>query len=145
MAHDDSFDELARAKTRMEKIFKKIFSDSFLFSDSGEWVPPCDVYETDKNIIILVEIAGIDKKELKISFEGNYLDIKGFRDDPSKIDGKRNYYYMELNFGPFERQVFIPCPVRVEEAEVEYKNGILKIQLPKQTVGEKKEKIIEIE
>lgn len=145
MAEDKVLKGIKKTQLRMEKIFERIFSESFQFSDSGEWVPPCDVYETEKNIVILIEIAGIEKKELKISLEGNYLNIKGFREDPSKNDGKRNYYYMELNFGPFERMVFIPCPVKVEGVTVHYKQGILKIILPKLSVGEKEGKIIEIE
>ncbi len=145
MADDDLINGIKKTQIKMEKIFKRVFSNQYPFSGRGEWLPPCDVYETDKNIIILIEIAGIDKKELKITLEGNYLNIKGFREDPSKSDGRRNYYYMELNFGPFARQVFIPCPIKVEEVKVDYKHGLLKITLPKITVGVKEGKVIEIE
>ena len=145
MADDEVIKGIKITQFRMEKIFKRVFSESFSFSGRGEWMPPCDVYETEENIVILIEIAGIDKKELKITLEGNYLNIKGFREDPSKIDGRRNYYYMELNFGPFERLVFIPCPIKIEGVQVDYKQGLLKIILPKLKTGKKEEKIIEIE
>ena len=52
---------------------------------------------------------------------------------------------MELNFGPFERLVFIPCPIKIEGVKVDYKHGLLKIILPKLKTGKKEEKIIEIE
>jgi len=145
MSDDEVFDGMKKAHLKMEKIFEEIFSESFPLSGRSEWVPPCDVYETEKNIIILIEIAGIDKKELKITYEGNYLKIKGFRKDPSKTDGRRNYYYMELSFGPFERLVFIPCPVKIEDVKIDYPEGLLKIILPKLETTPKEEKIIEIE
>lgn len=144
MADDDLLKGIKKTQVKMEKIFKRVFSESLPFSGRGVWMPPCDVYETDENIIILIEIAGIDKKELKITLEGNYVNVKGFREDPSKIDGKRNYYYMELNFGPFERVVFIPCPIKVKGVKVDYVHGILKITLPKLKIGDEEEKIIEI-
>ena len=146
MSDDEIIKGIKKTQMRMEKIFRQVFSGSSLpFSGRGVWMPPCDVYETDENIVILIEIAGINKKELKITLEGNYIHIKGFREDPSKIDGRRNYYYMELNFGPFERLVFIPCQIKVEGVKVDYGEGLLKITLPKLETGEKEEKIIEIE
>ncbi len=145
MADDDVHKGTRKAHEEMNKILKHVFAESVSFAGRGVWMPPCDVYETEQNIVILMEIAGIEKKELKISLEANYLTIKGFRNDPSKQDGRRNYYYMELNFGPFERLVFIPCAIDAEHVKVTYEQGLLKITLPKKTVGEKEEKIIEID
>ncbi|MCK4234226.1 Hsp20/alpha crystallin family protein [candidate division WOR-3 bacterium] len=145
MADDEILKGIKKTQIKMEELFKKVFSDSLPLSKRGVWMPPCDVYETEGNIIILIEIAGINKKDLRITLEGNYLHIKGFREDPSKIDGRRNYYYMELNFGPFERLVFVPCQIKARKVSVEYKQGLLKIILPKSEVGKKEEKIIEIE
>lgn len=145
MSDDDILKGAKKTQERMSKILKSVFSESVPLTGRGVWMPPCDVYETDQNIVILMEIAGIDKKDLKISLEANYLTIKGFRKDLSKQDGRRNYYYMELNFGPFERLVFIPCAINPENVRVTYDQGLLKIILPKRTIGEKEEKIIEIE
>jgi HSP20 family protein len=145
MSDDDILKGAKKTHERMSKILKSVFSESVPLTGRGVWMPPCDVYETDENIVILLEIAGIEKKDLKISLEANYLTIKGFRKDLSKQDGRRNYYYMELNFGPFERLVFIPCAIKAEDVKVTYDQGLLKITLPKLTVGEKEEKIIEIE
>ncbi len=144
MPDDEIMKGIKETQLRMEKIFKRFFSESFPFSEKGEWLPACDVYETEDDIIILMEIAGIEKKNLKITLEGNYLNIKGLRNDPSKVDGRRNYYSMELNFGPFQRLVFIPCSVKVEGVRVDYEQGFLKISLPKIKKGKKEEKIIEI-
>ena len=145
MADDDIIKGIKKTHERMENIFRRVFTDPLALSGRGVWMPTCDVYETDENIVILIEIAGIEKKELKITLEGTYLNIKGFRKDPSKKDGRRNYYYMELNFGPFERLVFIPCAIKVEDVTVDYEQGLLKIMLPKLNIGDKEEKVIEIE
>jgi HSP20 family protein len=145
MSEDDFAKGMKKTHEKMEKILKHVFAESIPLTGRGTWMPPCDVYETEDTIAILIEIAGIEKKDLKIVLEGNYLNIKGFRKDPSKQDGRRNYYYMELNFGPFERLVFIPCAIKAENVKVTYEQGLLKITLPKLTIGEKEEKIITIE
>jgi HSP20 family protein len=144
MSDDEILKGIKKTHEKMEKVFRGIFSESFPFSARGEWIPPCDVYETEKDFIVLIEIAGINKEDLKITLTENYLNIKGFREDPSKADGKRNYYHMELNFGPFEMSIYIPMVIDMENATVDYERGLLKIILPKQEKS-KKEKIIDIE
>jgi HSP20 family protein len=95
------------------------------------WLPSIDVYETDKKVVVLAEIAGVKLEEINVLFERNILTIKGDRKD-TKQGIRRTYYQMEILWGPFECEVTLPTTVNAEQIEASYENGILEIILPKQ-------------
>ncbi len=94
------------------------------------WSPPTDIYETEENFIVRVEIAGMREEDFEVAVEHNVLMISGSRPD---VNERRAYHQMEIRFGKFEIAVEIPVPVDIEDAAAEYKNGFLVIQFPKST------------
>jgi HSP20 family protein len=97
---------------------------------STTWSPPTDLYETDENCVIKVEVAGMRDEDFEVTFEDNVLMIRGHRPDRNE---KRAYHQMEIRFGRFEIAVEIPVVVDIEKANAEYKDGFLVIMLPKVT------------
>lgn len=97
---------------------------------STTWSPPTDVYETEENCVIKVEVAGMRDEDFEVAFENNILMIRGHRPD---LNEKRAYHQMEIRFGRFEIAVEIPVVVDMEKAIAEYKDGFLLIMLPKVT------------
>jgi HSP20 family protein len=95
---------------------------------STTWNPPTDLYETEENCVIKVEIAGMRDEDFEVAFENNILVIQGNRPDRNE---KRAYHQMEIRFGRFEIAVEIPVLVDIEKAIAEYKDGFLVIMLPK--------------
>lgn len=98
---------------------------------SSIWSPPTDVYETEENYVIKLEIAGMRDEDFEVAFENNILMIRGYRSDHNE---RRAYHQMEIRFGRFELAVEIPVTVDMEKATAEYKDGFLKIVLPKSHV-----------
>ena len=92
------------------------------------WSPPTDVYETEKNCVIKLEIAGMKDEDFEVAFENNILMISGNRPD---LNERRAYHQMEIRFGKFEIAVEIPVKVDMENATAEYKDGFLVIVLPR--------------
>ena len=93
------------------------------------WRPPTDIFETEENLIIKVEIAGMRDDEIEVAVENNLLVISGNRTD---IPEQRAYYHqMEIQSGKFEITAELPVPVDVEKAGAIYKDGFLTITLPK--------------
>jgi len=92
------------------------------------WRPPTDVYETDDTIFIRVEIAGMREADFSISLEDHNMLIRGVRMDTPE---RRAYNQMEIPFGEFSTDVELPCPVVVDGIEALYKDGFLRISLPK--------------
>ena len=95
---------------------------------STTWSPPTDLYETQENCVIKVEVAGMRDEDFEVAFENNILMIRGHRPD---VHERRAYHQMEIRFGQFEIAVEIPAVVDIEKAIAEYKDGFLVILLPK--------------
>lgn len=92
------------------------------------WCPPTDVYETDENIVVKVEIAGMQGEDLTISLDGKRLTIGGVRHDPA---AKLVYQQMEIAYGQFESHVHLPRAVDTDKIEATYRDGFLVVRLPK--------------
>jgi HSP20 family protein len=95
---------------------------------SSVWSPPTDVYETEQQFVVRVEIAGMRDDNFEVAVENNVLRIAGQRPDHNE---RRAYHQMEIWFGSFEIAVELPVPVDVERSQAEYKDGFLMITLPK--------------
>ena len=95
---------------------------------AGVWSPPTDVYETEENYVVRVEIAGMREEDFEITMENKFLMIKGSRPD---IPERRAYQQMEIRFGKFETAVGIPGPVDLESSRADYSEGFLTVTLPK--------------
>jgi len=95
--------------------------------------PPTDVYETDTEIVVRLEIAGADRGSIRINFlpRSQELHISGRRSDPA-AGRKRDYHRLEVVYGPFERSVSIPVPVDPDDSRASYRDGFLHVHLPKQ-------------
>lgn len=96
---------------------------------SSLWRPPTDIYETEDNFIIKVEIAGMREEDIEVAVENNLLLISGNRLDVP--EQKAYYHQMEIQSGKFEIAAEIPVPVDVEQAGAVYKDGFLTVILPK--------------
>jgi HSP20 family protein len=106
------------------EIFQAV---SWQMSFSG-WNPPTDVFETEENFIVRVEVAGMKDADFEVAIENHVLMISGNRSEPNE---RRAYHQMEIRFGRFEIAVDIPVPVEIERSLAEYKDGFLVVQLPK--------------
>jgi HSP20 family protein len=99
-------------------------------SGAGDWAPPVDILETDRELTIKAELPGIEAKDVSISLDNNVLTIKGERKTEKEISHE-NYHRMERAYGSFYRSFSIPAFVDVENAKAEFRNGLLTITLPK--------------
>ena len=92
------------------------------------WRPPTDVFETEKAIIIRIEIAGMCNSEFNIGLEKGILSIRGGRPALSEHGA---YYQMEINTGEFLSLVELPTAVEFDHLKVDYVDGFLTLVLPK--------------
>jgi HSP20 family protein len=92
------------------------------------WRPPTDVYETDTCMVVKVEIAGMQDGDFSISLDAKKLVISGVRRDPA---AKLGYQQMEILYGHFETDVYVPGAIDENKIEATYENGFLSVALPK--------------
>lgn len=125
------FESLEHMGERIEILFKEIFVVRRpLFRTEKSFSPSVDIYETDKELVVVADMAGIKKKEIKIQIEERKLKIYGIRREDLSYK-KLRLYQMEINFGRFERVVDIPIAVKKNGISAKYDDGILYIIFPK--------------
>jgi len=94
------------------------------------WEPSVDVYETDSEVVILVELAGVKEEEIEVVVDSNVVVIRGDRKD-IKQGIRRTYSQMEILWGPFERRITLPATVNSSQVKAFYDSGFLEVVLPK--------------
>jgi HSP20 family protein len=105
---------------------------SLMLQDSGQppsmWRPPTDVYETEDAVVILVEIAGMDPDQIQVEFSDKILRISGTRSDKHR---RAMAHCLEVQYGDFSSEVYLPGQYDLDVIAAEYKDGFLTIALPK--------------
>jgi HSP20 family protein len=142
----EPFREMLSAQDRFNQLFNQTFSQ--MFGAEGQelstrtWAPAVDVYETDQDLVINAELPGVDPKDVEVRVENNTLYLKGER-KLEKETNEGNYHRVERSYGSFSRSFTLPSSVSAENAQAEYKNGILTLKLTKRE--EAKPKTINIQ
>jgi len=123
----DPFREFNTLPARFGGLFGKEWDAPM---NATAWNPPVDIFETDNHLVIKAELPGMDAKNLEVKLENNVLTLRGDRKF-EKETKEENYYRVEREYGTFFRSVMLPAAVDAEKVNAEYKDGILKIVLPK--------------
>ena len=112
-----------------DDVFKPVVRGDSRLS-MWNWNPRVDIYDNDENIVIKAELPGIDKKDIVIDVKDGLLVLKGERSFDNEVKEEK-YYCRERMFGKFERVFRLPADVDPEKISANYKDGILKIDIPK--------------
>lgn len=127
-------DPILRLQREMNRMFETFFDNPFGAMRSMEgfegFAPNIDVYETDREIRMDVELPGMDEKDIDISLRNNILTISGKREN-EETEKEKSYYRHERSFGSFRRSIQLPEEVDDQRIEASYSKGILKVVLPK--------------
>jgi len=94
------------------------------------WNPRVDIYEEENAIVLKAELPGVDKDNIVVDVKDRVLTLKGERSSDSEVE-EENYYRRERSFGSFERRFNLPDNVDPEKITADYKDGILKVGIPR--------------
>lgn len=120
---------IRRSQPVLIETRREIYNSATWQVRSNIWRPPTDVYETEVNVVIKMEIAGIRDEDLEVAVQDNLVLISGSRSDSTE---RKAYHQMEIPFGKFSIGIELPARVNTENATAEYKDGFLTIHLPKE-------------
>ena len=120
----------------------RFFDDFFEESSNGHFHPTMEVSETKKDIVVKAEIPGIDSKDIDLSIDHGVLTISGEKKE-EKEEEDENCYLKETSYGSFRRSVKLPVDVDEEKIKADFKDGTLKVRLPKAEGKDKK--VIKVE
>jgi len=130
------YDEIGELERRMDDMMRSFFGPTLRLSHpvlplfaAKPFVPTTDVFVRDEDVVVRIELPGIDPADLKVTIEDGCLVIRGERKQDEKVK-EGAYYRMEACFGTFER--FIPLPEGFEESQIEalYTDSVLEVIVP---------------
>ena len=121
----------AKGLCRADHIFHRYFhSDMPLRESVSHIVPRLNAEETEDAFNISVELPGMNKEDIEITFQDNILTISGEKKKSEDKEDKK-FYHSERYFGKLSRSIGIASGVKLDEISAEYKNGVLNITIPK--------------
>ena len=124
--------EMTKLRKDMQRIFNRFWYDFGVPILPDEIAEPVsiDLSETEDTLIIKAKLPGIHPKDMGISVTGDTVIVKGETTE-EKIEETARYHRVERRAGSFSRTIPLPCRVKVDEIEAIYKDGVLKITMPK--------------
>jgi len=125
--------EMDTFSDRVNRIFGGTFFPIIgLSEESGlrSLRPVVDVYDQDEKIVIKAELPGIDKKDIHVDVKDGVMTLKGERSYENEVKEEK-YHCKERAFGKFHRSFTLPEGLDPGKIEADYKDGVLKIEIPK--------------
>src|SRR5262245_19004346 len=140
----DPFRDLFSLQERMNKLFDESYrgisrtgsEDDWALG--GSWAPVVDIYEQGGDIVLKAELPGVDPKDTDIRVENNTLTLRGERKLDNEIK-RESYHRVERAYGTFSRSFTLPSVVDTEKIKAEYKDGVLRVILPKREEAKPKQ------
>jgi HSP20 family protein len=135
----DPFREVVALQNRVNSLFRdfnETAGDNPL--TTGSFVPAVDIYENEKEVVLKLEVPGIEEKDLDVSVENNTLTVKGERKF-EKEEKEENFHRIERRYGSFYRAFTLPTTVDTENVAASYTAGVLKLELKKKPEAQPKQ------
>ncbi|MBW2974762.1 Hsp20/alpha crystallin family protein [Candidatus Woesearchaeota archaeon] len=145
----DPFEELRKMHDEMDRLFGRVFKP--LGSKGKELtpfktarVPVSNIRETEKNVIADIELPGIPRENIELNVNEDSIEIKAQKKAENEVKKKGVYSY-HSSASQFYRKIPLPAEVKPEQASAQFKDGLLKVEIPKaRQIGHKKQKRIRI-
>jgi HSP20 family protein len=126
-----------REMPTLQNRLNRFFDDPFLRTgrmdedaNPGQWNPAVDLYEKDDHFVIKAELPGIGKEDIKVDLKDRVLTLSGERIYDNEVK-EENYYRKERSYGKFQRAFALPADVDSDKITAEFKDGVLRVEVPK--------------
>ena len=125
----DPFEEMKKIHREVDKLFSDFFGKPKASIPQGFREPLIDICETNDKILVVADIPGAEKEDIKLNATEDSLEIKA--EIKERKEEKLEYAYRERKYAGFYRLVNLPVKVDASKAKATYKNGVLKVKFPK--------------
>lgn len=138
----DPFEEMRRLQDEMNRLARSLRGDAPLLGEKASKgkdivplhdrfrVPVTDLYETDKSVVAQFELPGVDKKDIQLNVTDDAVEVKVEKKVESE-EKKKGFYRYESRSSQFYRRLPLPEGMDAAKAEASYKDGVLKVEVPK--------------
>jgi HSP20 family protein len=137
----DPFSSLTDIREQMNRLFDTSLRRYGRGEFDGVFAPAIEVVEVKDDFLVRAELPGLTKDDVSVTLQDNYLTING--EKKREVETKEaNYHHSERLYGTFSRTVELPASVDAKKIEANFKDGVLRVRLPKSE--EAKPKQIEV-
>ena len=123
---------------QINRLFNDVFERPGDESNLTSWAPAVDIFETEHELVVKVDLPDIDPKDLDIRVENNILSIRGERKFEKKVSEDK-YLRVERAYGSFSRSFSLANTVNSEAIQADYQNGVLTLTVPKREEAKPKQ------
>ena len=141
----EPFRDLIAMQDRMSRLFDETLSriQKEEGAPRGVWSPPVDIVDRAHEVVLKIDLPEMIQREIDIKVEENMLTIKGERKF-TKETPEEHFLQIERPYGAFHRQFTLPKRIDQEKITATYKDGVLRILLPKKEEAPLKQVAIEV-
>jgi HSP20 family protein len=133
----DPFREVATLQNRVNALFRD-FNEGESSLTTASFIPPVDIYEDEKKVVLKLEVPGMEEGDLDVSVENSTLTVKGERKFAAE-EKKENFHRIERRYGAFFRAFTLPTTVDADSVAASYNAGVLKLELKKKPEAQPKQ------
>ena len=139
------FREMDEVQNRLRRFLGEGFSNELLPAEPLGWLPPVEMREDENDVLLTAELPGMAKEDVNVTFDDGILTIRGEKMQEKREDKKEDKFHLvERTYGTFHRAFTIPWTIDPAKIVAEFKDGVLKVRLPKLAKQEPKGRRIEI-
>jgi len=136
-------DEFARMQNFINNMFNSSLSYQVASPMYSFGYPKVNIEDKNDKYILMFELAGMDKKDIKLTVQDNMLFLEGEQKN-AKENKNKEYIKQEIYYGKFKRAIELPSNINIDKLTTKFKNGILTVTIPKNKVKKSNIKTFEI-
>jgi HSP20 family protein len=126
---------VSQLQSEINRVFGNL-NDGESNSATAEWSPAVDVREFNDRFQLLLDVPGVEPKDVEITLDNGVLSVSGNRNEEKEVEIKGaeqpQQQRMERRLGRFHRRFILPETVDAENVNASGRNGVLEIVIPKQ-------------
>jgi HSP20 family protein len=133
--------EVPSLQNRMNRIFGETFGPPMFQAETpapGAWFPAADIFETDKEIVLGMDLPGVTREQVRVEVDDGILHLRGERKFEKEVK-EESYHRVERSYGTFHRSFSLSDSVDPEKVSAELKDGVLEVRLGKREQAKPKQ------
>ncbi len=131
-----------------DTFFTHSFNHPLNVIKSSTWRPAVEIIQNKENYKVKVQLPGVKKDDIEVELDNDFMTITAVineeKEEQKEEEHNRRYHTSEFRYGRFQRTISFDQPIKVDDSEATYKDGILTITVPKQNIEASKPKKIEV-
>lgn len=124
----DFFSEMSRMRELGTRGYDLAHEDRQR-THANAWVPLTDIFARDEDLVIRVELAGMEPESVSLTLSQGVLTVAGERRTVQGTGGEESFYIRERPYGHFRRAITLPEGTREDQISAEFENGLVEITI----------------